>query len=99
MGSSGHMDVTVHCCASFVGEPEPLLDMSSSCQMGQFDPLFVLHQTQTITPLERVSDNESVKSMFSCSILHVALGSSRQNDKMLQRHSFENAFHHAVCFL
>lgn len=38
-----------------------------------------LNQTQTITTLERVTDNESVKSMFSCSILYVTKGSSRQN--------------------
>lgn len=93
MVSSGHMDVTVHCCSSFVGEGEPLLDTSNPCQKGQFDPLFVLHQTQTITTLERVTDNESVKSMFSCTILYVAMGSSRQND-MFQKHSFQNAFHH-----
>lgn len=97
MASSGHMDVTVHCRSSFVGGGEPLLDASNSCQMGQFDPLFVLRQTQTITTSERVADNESVKSMFSCSILYVATGSSRHNDKMFQKLSFQNAFHRGVC--
>lgn len=62
-------------------EREPLLGTSSSCQTGQFYPLFVLHQTQTITTLERVTDNESVKSMFGCSILYVPMGSSIR-DKM-----------------
>lgn len=94
---SGHMDVTVHCCSSLVGEGEPLLDTSKSCQMGQFDPMFVLHQTWTITTSERVTDNESVKSMSSCSILYVAMGSTRQNDKMFEKNSFQNAFHPGVC--
>lgn len=92
MGSWGHTDVTVHCRSSFVAEAEPLLDPSNSCQMGQFDPLFVLHQTQTITTSERVADNESVKSMFPCSV-----DRTRQNDKMFRKHSFLTTFHHVVC--
>ena len=76
MASYGHMDVTVHCCSSFVGEAQPLLDTSYSCQMGPFDPLFVLHKTRANTSSQKVSDNECVNSMLSCCILqHVAKSS------------------------
>lgn len=70
MVSSGHMDVTVHCCSSFVVQGQTLLGTGNSCQMGQFDPWF--------TTLERVTDNESVKSMVPCSVLYV-MGSSGRN--------------------
>lgn len=95
MVSSGLTDVTDHCCSSFVGE--------SHCWAlavlvrSQFYPLFVLHQTQTITTLERVTDNESVKSMFACSILYVPMGSSiRSPMTKCSAHSF-HIFYYVVC--
>lgn len=78
---------------------ESLLDTSDSCQMGRFNPLFVLHQTRTITTSResrwkwKCQINVLLQYIICCD---GGFDKWDKMTKMFQKQLFLNAFHHVV---